>query len=228
MSVPTLRGVPLDERVARRFWAKVEKSDGCWLWTGARQATGYGGFQLGGEKVHAHRVAYALTFGDFDEALFVCHRCDNPPCVNPAHLFLGTVYENIADMDRKGRRVAPPIKTHCIRGHPLTPDNIHPLHNGGRTCRICALAAQRRSAEARREQRLNWQRQYNEKKKGDGDLMAYKVARNRMKARGETPTHCRNGHEYTTETTARDVRGALYCTLCKRRRSASARHADQP
>ena len=106
------------EAFVARFWSKVDKNgpNGCWLWTSVRSRHGYGTWlrTFRGEKrtfTHlAHRLAYELTHGEFDKKLCVCHRCDNPPCVNPAHLFLGTQTENMRDAARKGRCNPGPTK----------------------------------------------------------------------------------------------------------------------
>jgi hypothetical protein len=92
----------------KRFWAKVDQSGDCWLWTGGTSAKGYGVFALdhGGPHAHqtsAHRIAFGLAKGEVPDDLLVCHSCDTPRCCNPEHLFLGTCQENIDDMMRKRR-----------------------------------------------------------------------------------------------------------------------------
>lgn len=88
------------------FWERVDQSggeDACWPWTAGRFDTGYGGVWLDGKSQRAHRIAWILAFGPIPPSLRVLHRCDNPPCCNPGHLFTGTMRDNTADMVRKGR-----------------------------------------------------------------------------------------------------------------------------
>ena len=85
-----------------------EPNSGCFLWTGAASSKQYGNFRINGKIVGAHRVAWQIKNGPIPSNLFVLHKCDMPPCVNPDHLFLGTNADNMADMARKGRKVVSP------------------------------------------------------------------------------------------------------------------------
>ena len=125
--------------IADAFWGRVDKSAECWPWTGPTTEKGYGRFSLGHRTWRAHRLAYELTHGPFPPDLFVLHRCDNPPCVRPDHLFLGDHAANMADAVAKGRR----RRTHCKRGHALSGDNEHVRPDGSRECRTCRLAARK-------------------------------------------------------------------------------------
>lgn len=96
-----------------RFWAKVQRTEsGCWLWTAAQFAKGYGMFQLRNRTVQAHRLSFAWAYGEPDQHLCVAHTCDTPACVNPAHLFAATAGQNNADRDAKGRAVNPRGERH--------------------------------------------------------------------------------------------------------------------
>lgn len=99
----TRKGHPINPTNIARFWSKVQRTDGCWLWIGTITPNGYGRVSIGGKGVGAHRFAYAITHGDIPEGHFVCHRCDNPRCVRPEHLFAALPLQNTADMMRKDR-----------------------------------------------------------------------------------------------------------------------------
>lgn len=131
-----------------RFWPKVARaaSGECWEWQGDRNQAGYGRIRVGDKRKLAHRVAWRLTFGpipkgDGYHGTCVLHRCDNPACVNPSHLWLGTQTENAADMAEKGRAWSPLAlqnarKTHCPNGHEYTAENTYE-YASGRKCKTC-------------------------------------------------------------------------------------------
>jgi hypothetical protein len=120
-----------------RFWSKTERRIGeCWLWTGNIGNRGYGFFHLGHEKWQAHRMAYGLTYGSLPDGP-LDHLCRNPKCINPTHLEAVTHGENM----HRGIAIAmvkakAATRTHCRKGHPLTPDNVG-MGPRGRFCRTC-------------------------------------------------------------------------------------------
>lgn len=95
------RAPSLDDAFYR--WLPASDTDGCWEWMGHRGAKGYGVGSYKGQRFHAHRFTYELVYGSISDGMMVCHRCDNPPCCNPAHLFLGTAQDNVRDRHVKGR-----------------------------------------------------------------------------------------------------------------------------
>lgn len=95
----------LNDKYIKNFWSKVVKVDGsCWEWIGCKNKRGYGRIGIAPSKsMNAHRVSWSIHFGDIPVGLFVCHKCDNPSCTNPEHLFLGTRQDNVNDMMIKKR-----------------------------------------------------------------------------------------------------------------------------
>ena len=93
----------LTQKDIERFERYVDKRDGCWGWNGSTGRSGYGKFHVNGMRIGAHRAAYIAFVGEIPEGGNVLHRCDNPICVNPEHLFIGTHGQNMSDMKAKGR-----------------------------------------------------------------------------------------------------------------------------
>ena len=124
-----------------------EPNSGCWLWLGTVAGAGYGQFQYGGrlpmgERIGAHRFAF-MVWKEDPKGLQVLHRCDVPCCVNPDHLFLGTVTDNMRDMvsKRRHRLTNRPLenrrKSTCRHGHPLSGQNLWVRKDGSRICKTC-------------------------------------------------------------------------------------------
>ena len=105
MSAPKKRVGRPETPLALRMWRKVsiDSASGCWNWTASKDRDGYGETSIRGKNIRAHRAAWLLHTGEHPGRMLVCHKCDNPSCVNPDHLFLGTALDNNRDRHRKGR-----------------------------------------------------------------------------------------------------------------------------
>jgi hypothetical protein len=182
---------------AERFWEKVDRRgpDECWPWIGARNSSGYGSFASNHPDcgTGAHRFSYVLAHpGESIGGRDCLHSCDNPPCVNPAHLGLGTRAENMAEMAARARHPRY-HRTHCARGHELTPDTA--MRRGSRLqrleCRLCRAKSSRgqwqrhkaicpgrscvRCENRRARKRANWQKRSAVKQNSDRENSAEKV-----------------------------------------------------
>jgi len=139
----------IDEKAIReRFWPKVYKTLGCWIWNAGKTSRdlsrGYGIFWLNGRKVLSHRVSWEIHNGPIPKGMNVLHDCDNPPCVNPEHLWLGTHSDNIQDAADKGllTHVGKARLTHCPSGHPYIDTDRN--CRGHRECKTCLKIRRKR------------------------------------------------------------------------------------
>ena len=118
----------MDSLIAKRLVTPT----GCWEWRAGRYSGGYGGASVNGRSVKVHRLAWELTNGAIPDGMFVLHRCDNPPCFNPDHLFVGTPKDNVADMDAKGRRrFATGERSHLAKISDAAADSIRSRYANG-------------------------------------------------------------------------------------------------
>lgn len=133
-----------------RFWAKVDKSGDCWIWTGAQTLREYGQIKIDKKSAMAHRIAWQLEVGAIPEGLEIDHLCRNHSCVRPEHLEPVTHVENLARspvMNWSGRKT----ETHCGHGHLLSAENTYMYPSGRKACRICKRSHAKKHKALRRQ-----------------------------------------------------------------------------
>jgi hypothetical protein len=185
------------------FWAKVNKTPTCWLWTGSIIRNGYGNFYVGDATRLAHRFAYELLVGKIPEGLTIDHLCRVRNCVNPDHLEPVTGAENTR-RGEAGKHFAD--RTHCPKGHAYDEENTRYSKRGTRVCKACQDAMTRayreRNPEKLRAQYDARNARRNEDRKG--------------KPAAVPKTHCPNGHPYDEANTAIRWDGRRQCRACRK------------
>lgn len=118
---------PTDFHFETWFWSKVARSEGCWLWTGTRHKEGYGMLRVPGDRSYkrAPRIAWLLTYGEIPDGMLIRHTCDNPPCVRPSHLLVGSTVDNVGDKVSRGRQ----LKGEQVSNAVLTGDDVITIRN---------------------------------------------------------------------------------------------------
>ena len=213
--------LPSDEYDAATI-AKIKSrcrilDNGCWEYLGTRNAQGYGYTTYRGKAISCHRLLCKLVNGPVPDDHDVCHRCDFPPCCNPAHLFPATTKGNVGDMMAKGRK---PMSPTCPRGHLYAEHGR--ISGGKQACRICDRARGRIKA--------GWPEDlaYSAPKKqgwAPAGMVRGPELPKRWAHKGPRHTHCKRGHELTPENVYVRPDGGRQCWICMKDRTMK-RHAS--
>lgn len=136
------------DKTKERFFNKINKTGTCWVWLASKKSDGYGNFysNLKGvnKNISAPRFSWIFHFGSIQKDICVLHKCDNPSCVNPEHLFLGTHTDNMRDKMKKGRHKSTKSSSkYCKRGHEFTIKNTYLTKDDGRHCKKCRADRER-------------------------------------------------------------------------------------
>lgn len=124
MSTKNSGGRPKED-ISKNWIKKIKKTSTCWLWVASTDPKGYGIFWDGYQQIKAHRYSYTIYKGLIPIGIYVCHLCDNPSCVNPDHLWLGSAKDNIQDCIKKGRKNMPKGDNHWTRRLKSSPNQRH-------------------------------------------------------------------------------------------------------
>ncbi len=152
---------------AERFWENIAMipEHTCWEWVGTKNQKGYGVGWFNGRLMLAHRYSYEIHLGKIPDGLHACHRCDNPGCCRPSHIFLGTNLDNRRDSQAKGRmRNQNTNKMFCENGHKFTENNTAKTKKG-RACRRCRLELSRKWFAKNRQKSIEYKRAWRAKQK---------------------------------------------------------------
>ena len=178
---------------------------GCLEWTRWRNAEGYGFTSFRSHNEPTHRLMFMATKGPIPEGGIIRHRCDNPPCMEPEHLLLGTEADNTADTIERGRHFRA-SKTHCKRGHDLS--NALITSDGNRACRICNRIKQRMMAGWSEEDAIREPALQGHRPRHVNLVEPYR-------GRAKESSHCTNGHELSGANLYVSPRGYTECQTCR-------------
>lgn len=203
--------------IFKRLMSKSRRTEsGCLEWTGWRNYEGYGQTSYKSHGEPTHRLMYMAVKGPIPEGMIVRHTCDNPPCMEPDHLLLGTEAENTADSLERGRH-GKASKTTCKRGHDLSEAKIY--KDGSRHCRHCDRIKQRMMAGWSEEDAVNTPALPR------GQRPAHIKLGEPYRGRPKESSHCTAGHELVGDNRYVSPRGFVECRTC--RREARARFVER-